>query len=271
MRVLSRTGAVLLLLAAAAFAALWLAARQVWLALGDPALPTGYALFAVMVVLALFTARKRLSMVPLGRASAWLTLHVIGGLLAIALYLLHVGSFWPTGGYEIVLALLFYVVVVSGVLGFVVQRICPTRLTRSGEEIIYERIPAELARLREEAEAVVLAGTEKSGSDTLARHYDEVLHWYFQKPRFFVSNVFGSLQAQHWLENQGTSLARYLSPAEAEFEKRLYELAESKSEIDAQYALQSLMKWWLFFHVPPSAALLVFALWHLVVVNLYAV
>lgn len=271
MRVFSRAGVLLLLLAAVAFAVLWFAARRVWLELGDPALLTGYCLLAVMVLLALFTARKRLSMVPLGRASVWLTLHVIGGLLTIALYGLHVGAFWPTGGYEIVLALLFYIVVVSGIVGFLVQSICPTRLTRSGEEVIYERIPAELARLREAAESVVLACTEKSSSDTLARHYDEVLHWYFQKPRFFMSNVFGSLQAQHWLENQARSLARYLSPSEQDFEQQLYALAEAKSEIDAQYALQSLMKWWLFFHVPPSAALLVFAVWHLIVVNLYAV
>ncbi len=271
MRVLSRAGALLLLLAAAAFAALWIAARQVWLELGDPALLTGYCLLAVMLLLALFTARKRLSMVPLGRASVWLTLHVVGGLLAVALYWLHVGAFWPTGGYEIVLALLFYLVVVSGAVGFVIQRVCPTRLTRSGEEVIYERIPAELSRLRDRAEAVILACAEKSGSDTLARHYDEVLHWYFQKPRFFFGNVFGSLQSKHWLENQSRALARYLNASERDFQRELYELAEAKSEMDSQYALQSLMKWWLFCHVPPSAALLVFAVWHLIVVNLYAI
>ena len=271
MRVISRAGAILLLLAAAIFAVLWFAAHRIWLQLGDPAILTGYFLFGVMVLLALFTARKRLSMVPLGRASVWLTFHVVGGLLALALYWLHVGALWPTGGYEIILAVLFYIVVVSGILGFVIQRLCPSRLTRGGEEIIYERIPAELARLRDSAESVVLAGTEKSGSDTLARHYDEVLHWFFQRPRFFWSNVFGSMQAQHWLENQGRSLARYLSTSEREFEQQLYALAEEKSEIDVQYALQSLMKWWLFFHVPPSAALLIFAFWHLVVVNLYAI
>ena len=271
MRVVSRAGLVLLLVAAALFAVLWVGAHQVWLSLGDPEILTGYCLLAVMLLLAFFTGRKRLSMVPLGRASAWLTFHVVGGLLVIAMFWLHTGSLWPTGAYEIVLALLFYLVVISGLVGFVFQSVCPKRLTRSGEEIIYERIPAELARLREEAEGLVLACTEKTASDGLARHYDETLYWYFQRPRFFLSNVLGGMQAQHWLENQAAGVGRYLNATEKEFQERLYACAETKAEVDAQYALQSLMKWWLFFHVPPAAALVVFALWHLIVVNLYAI
>lgn len=270
MRVVSRPGGVLLLAAVALFAVLWIAARHIWLGLGDPAYLTGYILLALMLLLALFNARKRLSMVPLGRASVWLTLHVVGGLLVLALFWLHTGTALPSGTYEIFLTLLVYLVAASGIVGFLIQLASPPRLTRSGDEIIYERIPAELARLREEAQALVLACAEKTGSDALARHYDENLHWYFRRPRFFLSNVLGSLRAQHWLANHAGSVARYLSAPEREFHDRLCELAGTKSEVDAQYALQSLMKWWLFFHVPPSAALVVFALWHLVVVNLYA-
>lgn len=271
MRVFSRPGLYLLATAGAGFAALWMASYREWLSFGDPAIVTGYCLFALLLALALFAGRKRVSMIPLGRASVWLSFHVVGGLLAVALFWLHSGTVWPSGVYEAVLTCLLYLVVLSGIVGFILQLACPSRLTRGGGEIIYERIPGEIARMKEEAEALILTCMEETGSDTLARHYDEALNWYFQKPRFFLSHALGGMQAQHWLSNHGKSVGRYLNEMERGYHEQLQTLAGIKCGVDAQYSLQSLMKWWLFIHIPPSAALIVVAVWHLILVNLYAV
>ena len=66
---------------------------------------TGYTLFALMILLALFNARKKLAMVPLVRSAYWLAIHVVGGVAAVVLFFIHTGSIWPTGGYEQALAL----------------------------------------------------------------------------------------------------------------------------------------------------------------------
>ena len=81
--------------------------------LTDPTPLTGYYLFGLMIFLALFNTRKKLSMLPIGKVSFWLRLHVSGGLLTLGLFWLHIGKLWPNGGYEQVLAFSFYAVNVT--------------------------------------------------------------------------------------------------------------------------------------------------------------
>ena len=231
---------------------------------------TGYTLFAVLLVLALFNARKKLAMVPLVRSAYWLAIHVVGGISAVVLFFIHTGSVWPGGGYEQALALVFYLVSLSGIFGYVVQRIHPKRLVQTDLEIIFERIPAELAELREKAEAEIRTCTEETGSDTLARHYMETLTWYFRRPRFFVNNALGGDAGNHWLRNQYRTVDRYLNDAERAYLDRVDELARTKAKIDVHYACQSTMKNWLLLHLPLAAALLGLMFWHVIVVNVYA-
>ena len=44
-----------------------------------------------MVFLAAFNTRKKLAMLPLGRARVWLHAHMAGGLIALALFVVAVG------------------------------------------------------------------------------------------------------------------------------------------------------------------------------------
>lgn len=259
-----------LILAAAVFVAAALYAQQLALGLEDPAVVTGYYLLGLMIFLALFNARKRLSMVPLGRAAVWLRVHVAGGLLAVALFWLHTRTLWPSGLYEQLLALLFYFVSLTGIVGHVLQRTYPSRLTQSGIEVMYERIPAELATMREEVESLVLNCTEETGSDTIARHYLETFSWFFSRPRYMWSHAIGSRRAAHWVRNEVTNLRRYLNDAEQTYLDRLAELAFTKNRIDYHYAAQSIMKMWLLIHLPLAVAVLALALWHTILVHVYA-
>ncbi len=271
MRPLSRDGAILAIAAASLFVAVAFQARHGWLSFADPQILTGYLQFTLLFVLALFAARKRLAMMPVGRASTWMTLHVLAGFLALAVFWLHIGTLWPSGLYEQLLTALFYFVIATGILGYFLQTMLPVRLTQSGNEIIYERIPAELTRLREAAQNVVLTCVEETGNDPLAHHHCETLHWYFQKPRFFLSHAVGSMRAQHWLHHNASAVERYLDEDGKHYHRQLYGLAQEKCLIDLHYAQQSLMKWWLFAHVPSATALIVFAVWHFMLVNVYAI
>lgn len=251
------------------FVALAIHQRQAEVALGEPALLTGYLLYALFLGLGAFNLRKRLSMVPLGRASTWTAVHVLGGAFALPLYWLHAGGLWPAGLYEQALALLFYAVSVTGLIGYAIQRVYPAWLTQTGLEIIYERIPAELARLRAQAEALVLDCTREVESDTLARHYLETFAWYFRRPRFARSYLIGGRRGAHWVLRQRATLARYLNEREADYLERLSVLGHTKTRLDIHYALQSAMKLWLLVHLPLAVALVAVATWHLVLVHVY--
>jgi hypothetical protein len=254
-----------------AFLIPWLWSRQMFLQLNDPALVTGWWLCAVLVLLGTFNTRKKLSMLPLGRASHWLAWHVAGGFLTLALFWLHTGSLWPTGLYERVLAALFYLLNVSGVVGWLMQRVYPRQLSDTGVEVIYERIPGEIARLREEAESLVLDCTRETGSNTLARHYLETLHWFFRQPRFFAHHVlFGGKKPRAWCRQQCGAVRLYLNEAERGYLNRLTRLADRKTEVDFHFAAQSLMKRWLLLHLPLAAAVLLLVAWHVVLVHVYA-
>jgi hypothetical protein len=255
-------------------AALALGAIAVWdrgarLGLRDPHFVTGYLLLALMLLLGGYNWRKKLSMLPLGRASTWLTIHVVGGIAALALFWLHTGRAWPIGFYERALAALFYLTSLSGILGYALQRTLPGRLTAAGPEWIYERIPAELARLRREVEAALETSAAEGGHDTLARHYVETVAWFFMRPRFFWSHALGGRRAEHWLAGHVTEIRRYLSEPERAALARVAELGRAKIALDAQYTLQSLLRRWLVVHVPLAVGVIALSLWHLVVVNVY--
>jgi len=239
--------------------------------LGRPAFVTGWWLFAAMLSLGAFNARKKFSMLPLGSASAWLRWHVAGGLLSLALFWLHAGALWPMGIYERVLAGLFYLLNLSGIAGWLMQRAYPHALNDSGVEVIYEKIPAVLSQLRGQAETTVLECSQQTGSEILGRYYVESLHWFFQRPRFFWSNaLFGGKQARAWVREQCAPVRSYLNDAEQKFLDRLTAVAERKAEIDFHYAAQSLMKRWLLLHLPLAAAVVLLTLWHILLVHIYA-
>lgn len=239
--------------------------------LGDPAMITGWWLFTVFVLLGAFNARKKLAALPFGRASTWLRLHVAGGFLALALFWLHTRSLWPTGIHRQALAGAFYLLSFSGLVGWLLQRTYPRQLADTGREIIYERIPAEIARLRDAADQLVLDATRDSGSDTLARHYMETLHWFFRRPRFFTNHAFfGGKHARAWVRQQCDVVRPYLGAAERERLDRLVELAEEKILVDFHHAAQSLMKRWLLLHLPLAAAASILVVWHVLMVHLYS-
>jgi hypothetical protein len=236
----------------------------------DPDFVIGYWLLALMVFLALYRGRKRLSMLPLGKASVWLSLHLVGGVLALPLFWLHTGTVWPIGAINRSLTVLFYLVCFSGAIGYALQLWLPSRLTHAGREMIYERIPAELASIREQVEKEILAAADASGNDTLGHDYLQSLYWYFAQPRFFWNHIFGGRRAENWLQRHVDTVGRYLSEVERPHLARIHALGNDKRHVDVQYAMQSLLKRWPMFHVPLAAALLTLAVWHIVIVHVFA-
>jgi hypothetical protein len=238
---------------------------------GKPALFTGWTLVGTISLLALFNIRKRLPMLPLGNASTWLFLHAVFGVLALGLFWLHTRLLWPQGIYEQLLSLFFYAITASGFLGWFFQRIYPRRLTETGLEVIYEQIPNEMAILRERCENLILACTKEAAADTLAKHYMDSMEWFFRRPRFFLSHALGGGSGRRWIHQQLDPVKRYLNQVENRYLSDLEVLAQTKDKLDLHYSVQSILKGWLFFHVPVTVALIALIIWHLILVYVYAI
>ena len=239
-------------------------------ALLRPEIVTGWVLFGAVVFLALLNMRKKLSMVPVGRSSDWVAAHVVVGVVTIVIYAFHARTAWPSG-YELGLAILFYAVIISGIIGYVLQRTAPASLANIGYEVIWERIPAEIADMRERIETSILECARETGSEVLPRLYREELAWYFRKPRFVLASLVGTGVAAAWIHHRLDSVSIYLRGKEIEHVTFLRECARRKVHIDRAYAIQGLLKCWLLIHVPATYGFIVLVLWHLILVHVYLV
>jgi hypothetical protein len=117
----------------------------------------GIAGFALMIFAGLLGARRKVPMWRLGRAATWLRGHIWLGLLSFPLIVFH-GGFHFGGAMTFTLMVLFIVVVLSGVLGVLLQQMLPRlMLTRVPLETVYEQIDPIVEQLRGEADELVAA------------------------------------------------------------------------------------------------------------------
>jgi hypothetical protein len=235
----------------------------------DTALYSGWVLFTLVVVLTLYNARKRLTMLPIGRAAHWLQVHLYVGWLSLLMFMIHLDWSIPNGVLETALAVTYVLVAFTGVFGIFISRLVPRQLTRGGEEILLERVPAFVARLRSEAEALVITAARETGSSSLSDHYADNLAAFFSGPGFHHLNFLTPFHVRFSLETDLDELSRYLAPKERDYLWRLRTLVTKKDEVDHQHALQWIMRAWLLVHVPATYAMLLLAILHLVLAHAF--
>lgn len=236
----------------------------------DHAFLSGYLLALSALAMVFMRIRRQLPGMPLGLMSTWLKVHVMIGALMLPLFWLHLGKAWPNGLFEQILAGIFYTVIISGLAGRLLQKILPAGLTAAGYEVTRERIPREIIGLRLEAERLLVECTEKTGKRSLALAYEQTFAWYFRRPRFALSYIFGASAARHWFEHHAARLGLALDSVERSYLDQIRTLAERKHLLDLHYALQSVLRYWQFLHVPIAIAFYVFATWHVALVHVYA-
>jgi hypothetical protein len=111
--------------------------------------------FSFMILAALLGARKRVPTWRLGRAQAWMRVHLWLGLLSLPLILFH-GGFRFGGTLTRVLMWLLIITVFSGLYGAVLQNYVPRLMTQDVPlETIYDEIGNVRKSLRMEADHVI--------------------------------------------------------------------------------------------------------------------
>ena len=225
---------------------------------------SGWLLIGTVLFLTFYNARKKISMLPIGTAAKWLQLHIYLGLLSILLFFLHVSWRIPNGWLEGLLAVFFIGVSLSGVTGLYLNRRLSKLLTRRGEEVIFERIPGFIAGLRSEAEELALQCASGTNSSTISDYYAADLAPFFSGPKNLMHHFLGSRRALFEMIKQTTNMDRYLNDKEREFAEKIRQLIEKKDELDYHYALQAILKGWLFIHIPLTYGMIILAAIHLV-------
>jgi hypothetical protein len=246
-------------------------AANVWLGevASSNAWGLGYGIAAAALLLgcAAYGARRRTMRLSsrLGRARGWLYFHTYAGLVFLLLVLMHSGFGLPSGWVTWGLWILSIWIALGGLLGLLLQRWIPRRLTSGlSIEVNYERIPELVDEARTRAESLV-----ESCGDSVRAFYERSLSRSFARPRwrwlYFVDITGGRAPRLR----EVAYLAERLSGEEGEKLEQLRQLYSSKLDMDAHYTLQSALRAWLWIHLPVSIALVALLLVHLFSVLYY--
>ncbi len=223
----------------------------------------GWILLGSVLLASIYSQRKRFSMLPIGRASTWLQLHAYTGAFALAVFALHTDLSLPDAPLEWLLWLSFVGTAGSGLAGLYWSRVLPPRLAATGEEVLFERIPMFVGRLREQAEQAVLDAARDSQSTLLGEHYQRNLAGFLAAPHWHLRHLRRGAGNAH-RDSRLSALDRYLSAVERPYAQRLIGLCQQKADLDMHYTIQGLLKAWLFIHVPLTGAMLILALVHVI-------
>lgn len=231
---------------------------------------SGWVLLVVMLFLTFFNLRKKVPFLRMGSVGFWLQVHIYVGIISGALFFVHISFSWPHGLLNQIIAAIFAIVFVSGVLGLWISRAFPKRLTDAGFETPFERMPQARNILRDEAEALVLAGVDGQTSPVIAEFYTDKLGLFFTKPRNLRAHLLRAQSPQAAHRSQFDEIRRYAKRTELDMLGKLQDLVERKHLLDYQYALQYTLRVWLFAHIPLSYSLLILSVAHIIVVYAFS-
>ena len=207
----------------------------------------------------LYSLRKRVQGIHLGRMSTWLQFHIFTGIVGSYLVLLHAG--WKFNGLAGVLTLLTVVVVLSGFVGRYIYTAVPRSLDGVMVAVaeLEEQIASADRRLQE-------LGLDHQGAAALAaatnlprRGWMLVLGRHFLRWR----------QKRHWRRAVRNLDAAGRAQA-AQLEQLLAERQRLDMQLNSLDATRRLLALWHLFHIPLGGVLFTLAFIHIAAALYYA-
>jgi len=247
--------------------------------------------YGMMLYAGLLGARKKVPTWRLGKTKTWMRGHIWLGLLSLPVILFHGGFSWR-GPLTAVMMWLFFTVIVSGILGAVIQHFVPRMMTtRVPMETIYEEIPHVRAQLCEEADKLVAAVCGPMDGEQPAEPEETqpaaavaLLVDIEQEDRARFRDIYKT-KVRPFLENPespGSELANPTRSAEVFDSLRkllvpqvrgvlddLENICEEEHQLSRQIKIYQWLHGWLVVHVPLSIALLVLGAVHAVIALRY--
>lgn len=249
-----------------------------------PGMAFGVAGTALMLFAGLLSARKQAIRRRWGSIAWWLKGHIWLGLLSVPLVAYHAAFRWG-GALEIALWTVVIVVILSGLVGLLLQNLLPRLMTTQlPAEAIADQMGHVCQRLQSEADALVLAAcgddavTMALTAKTASRRHGmqhpqaEAAAFYASTVRPFLgvdgardSSLRGARDSQLIFERVRESLPYDLEP----LVERLQAFCAHRRQLALQDRMHRLLHGWLRIHLPLSAALLALVALHIVTALYY--
>ena len=241
--------------------------------------------FGFMLFAGLLSLRKKFPVWRMGRTSTWMRGHLWLGLISYPLIFFHSAFSFGKGTLTWWMMLLFTIVILSGILGAVLQHYMPKMMT---QQVPYETIYAEIPRIRgqllDEADIKVAEVTGVTMSDTvmaaagtssggvlvtmvqmeddvrneLTKFYDDEMRPYIEHEGHNNFPIADRTTSAALFVSLKTRLPEVIHPVVTDLES----ICEEKRELDHQLRMHRFMHGWLFIHVPLSLALLLMGAFH---------
>ncbi len=232
----------------------------------NEAFVTGYSLATVCLLLMLLGLRKRWVGAPLGPLAIWQRSHHYLGVFCVGAYGLHAGMI-TTGWFESALAILFWAIAVSGIVGWYVNRTSPRLLRAAGAQVLRQDIPERTTLVATQAYELALESAGNNHSAALADHYRNRLSRYFATGRGWLYRLSPSGSHRRRLLSELENVDRYLGDEGRTLRRKMSQLVQSKDDLDFQSAIQNRMRFWASAHAWLLGSFLVFAVVHVVVAH----
>ena len=270
MRLRNRNRLILIIITALLSIAAYLLYLNYQKSLNNPNFWTGWTLLGLMLVLGSYNVFKKFPQIPLGRSATWLQIHIYLGSFTILIFLLHTDFSWPNGWMDSILGYCFILQSLLGITGLILSRHIPPTLTVHGENVIYERIPEHISKLRNKAEQTVLDSIGDTDSSSVSDFYSTHIAHYLNKPDNKLAHILGSKRPLHKFLSEANTLYRYLDDSEKQHMDDIIDIIHAEDNLDFQHARQGLLKHWLFIHIPLTTILVVLALTHMVIIYAFS-
>jgi hypothetical protein len=243
--------------------------------------------FGMMLFATLLSLRKKFPVWRIGRAQTWMRGHLWLGLLSYPIILFHAGFSWG-GTLTSVMMWIFTFVIISGIVGAVLQHFMPRLITqRVPMETIYDQIDRVQGQLLTEADELIasideiatklglyVAAAKVGSSATMPKTgttpevaVTELRGVYTNSIRPFLA-VRGAYRDPLYARKNAKGMfsrLRKLTPEELkDVVDDLENVCEEKRDLDRQSRMHRALHVWLFIHLPLSFALIALGFIHAV-------
>lgn len=232
----------------------------------NEAFVTGYSLAAICIFLMLLGVRKRVITTQIGRLAVWQRTHHYLGLLSLGAYALHAGVL-TTGWLESLLALSFWAIALTGLIGWYVNRTSPKLLAAAGGQILRQDISEKSKLIAKEAYTLALTAAGKNDTAALADHYQASLSTFFSTRRGWVYRIKPSGGKRRKLLDDLESIDRYLSEEGRTQRRAMSVLVSSKDDLDFQSAIQNRIRFWAASHTWALGCFVVLTIAHVIIAH----
>ena len=235
-----------------------------------PGLFFGIAGTATMAYAGVLGARRKYPTMRIGRVQTWMRGHIWLGLLSFPFILFH-GGFSMGGQLTSALMILFTVIILSGILGTIIQSIVPRLMNEQlSREIVYSDAGKVLQQWIDTAEQRVESLKPKKDADDI-QQYEVVNEFYVREVRpFLIDKKYrGRLSKTDRAKFVFDHVLKLVPPSAQPVVEDLRQVVQQRRDLSRQMRLHEILHAWLLIHVPLSAALLVLTIIHAIMALRY--